>query len=57
MIPDFLTECGVWWKENETGVEFFDVENNGGSKLMMHHYRSSSIVAKIFTKYVENMFK
>ena len=55
MIPDFLTECGVWWKENETGIEFFDVKNNAESKLMKHHYRSSSIVSE--EKYLQNMWK
>ena len=55
MIPDFLTECGVWWKENETGIEFFDVKNNAESKLVKHHYRSSSIVSE--EKYLKNMWK
>ena len=48
MIPDFVTECGVWWKENETGIEFFDIKNND-------HYRSSSIVSE--EKYLQNMWQ
>ena len=45
-IPDFLTESGVWWKEQETGIEFFDVNNNTASKLNKHHFRSLSILSE-----------
>ena len=46
MIPDYLTERGVWWKEeeNECEIEFFDSSANTLSILNVHHFRSSSII-------------
>ena len=42
MIPDYLID-GVWWKENEMGIEFLDCGVNNLSKIRKHHYRSSTI--------------
>ena len=53
MIPDYLT--GVWWNENELGVEFFDNCENVPTKLRKHHYRSYTISQE--EKYLKDMWE
>ena len=43
MIPDFVQEEGVWWKEIEQGIIFNDLINEK-TTLKPHHFRSSTMV-------------
>ena len=54
MIPDYLID-GVWWKENEMGIEFLDCGVNNLSKIRKHHYRSSTISQE--EKYLQDMWE
>lgn len=41
-IADYLIDTVIWWKEIETGVQFFDKSSNKSDKLL-HHFRSTTI--------------
>ena len=43
-IADFLLSGpGIWWRENEFGIEFFDYDiKSSPSEPKLHHFRSSN---------------
>ena len=43
MIPDYLVEKGVWWKEVDEGIEFLDHSGDVSSQLKTQHFRSTTI--------------
>ena len=55
MIPDYLIEKEVWWKERDGCIEFFDYTGDVESYIETKHFRSTTMFD--IEKYLSEIWK